>query len=75
LAELDGQFFVAFYGSPPTGIDVQLVLRGTDPVKVHVGDNSQGLDGIPGYVPRPDGLGLTGARGSDIVTVGKTYAL
>ena len=71
----EGRFFVAFYGSPTTGIDVQLVLPGTDPTKLRVGDNSQGLDGIPGYVPRPAGLGLTGARGSDIVTVGKTYTL
>jgi hypothetical protein len=40
-----------------------------------VGDNSQGLDNVPGYVARPDDLGLVGADGSDIVTVARTYTL
>ena len=48
---------------------------GTGPTRVRVGDNSQGLDEVPGYQPRPPGLGLTGARGSDIVTVGRTYTV
>ncbi|MEP6562042.1 MAG: M28 family peptidase, partial [Nakamurella sp.] len=74
LADEDN-FFLAFYGSPATGITVTFELSGAAPIRLLVGDNSQGLDGVPGYVARPDGLGVVGADGSDMVTVGRTYTL
>ena len=73
--EFEADFFLAFYGTPATGIVVEFELSGTDPVRLRVGDNSQGLVNVPGYVARPDNLGLVGADGSDIVTVGRTYIL
>jgi hypothetical protein len=75
LTESEDDFFLAFYGSPVAGVIVEFELSGTDPVKLRVGDNSQGLDNVPGYVARPDDLGLVGADGSDIVTVARTYTL
>jgi hypothetical protein len=75
LTEFEDDFFLAFYGAPDTGIIVEFELSGTDQVRLRVGDNSQGLDNVPGYIARPDGLGLVGADGSDVVTVGRTYIL
>jgi len=75
MAEFADDVFLAFFGAPTNGIIVELESADTDPIKLRVGDNSQGLDGVPGYVARPDGLGLVGADGSDIVTVARTYTL
>ncbi|HET8661927.1 MAG TPA: M28 family peptidase [Micromonosporaceae bacterium] len=68
-------FSVQFFGPPAEGVEVELVLRagsgGSVPIRVI--DGSDGLDGLPGFVPRPAGVGITGSHVSDLVAVARTY--
>ena len=45
------------------------------PVEVRVMDGSDGLDGLPGFVPRPPGFGLRGSRTSELLLVAKTHTI
>jgi hypothetical protein len=38
-------------------------------------DGSNGLDGLPGYTPRPPGVDAAGSHSSDLVVVGATTDL
>jgi hypothetical protein len=38
-------------------------------------DGSDGLSGLPGYQPRPDGVGAAGTHSSDLVLVSATTPL
>jgi hypothetical protein len=70
----DGRFEVLFDAPPEDGLDVTLVLE-PGPAAVRVMDGSDGLDGLPGFVPRPSGLGSGGGHRSDLVLVARTFRL
>ena len=38
-------------------------------------DGSDGLDALPGFHPRPPGVGVEGSHDSELVLVAKTYPL
>jgi hypothetical protein len=38
-------------------------------------DGGDGLSGLPGFVPRPDGVDVAGTHSSDLVLVSATTAL
>jgi hypothetical protein len=38
-------------------------------------DGSDGLDGLPGFTPRPDGVGIRGTHTSELVLVAKNYTV
>jgi hypothetical protein len=38
-------------------------------------DGSDGLTGLPGFVPRPDGVGVAPSHLSETVVVAKTYTV
>ncbi len=65
-------FELVFHAPPPEGVTVQLRLDGTGPVTFRVLDGSDGLTDLPGFVPRPDGVGAAGSHTSDLVLVGRT---
>ena len=44
---------VQFYDPPPEGIEVTLRIPGTEPPRIGLTDMTNGLDGLPGYTPRP----------------------
>jgi hypothetical protein len=72
---LEGGFAVLFHAPPPDGVIVTLVLAGTGPAKIRVLDGGDGLAGLPGFRPRPDGIGTEGLHDSELVVVAKTYQI
>lgn len=68
-------FGVVFHAPPPEGIEITLVLRaGTRPM-LRAMDASDGLDGVPGFRPRPAGVGVVGSHTSEMLAVARTYPL
>ncbi|MGE5828335.1 MAG: M20/M25/M40 family metallo-hydrolase, partial [Micromonosporaceae bacterium] len=59
---------------PPDGVEVRLQFATTAPVRVRVVDEADGLAGLPGFSPRPPGLGLS-LLPTDITCVGRTVTL
>jgi hypothetical protein len=53
LPPLPGQFLVNFEGVPAAGVDIQLTLRGWQPVEVEL----RGIDGAPATGPEVRALG------------------
>ena len=72
-AQLSNPFGVAFHAPPAVGVAVTLVLSQPGPVSIRVLDGSDGLDGLPGFQPRPVDVGSLGSHSSDLVLVAKTY--
>ena len=52
-----------------------LELDSPGPVKVRVMDGSDGLQSLPGFVPRPDGVGVAPSHLSDSVVVARTFTV
>ena len=72
---LGKHFSVLFHAPPAAGLPVTLVVDATGPVRVRVMDGSDGLTGIPGFTPRPAGVGVEGSHESELVVVAATYQL
>ena len=70
-----GHFGVEFHAPPDGGLPVTLVLATTGPVRIRVVDGSDGLDGLPGFTPRPAGVGIEGSHDTELAMVGKTYTI
>ncbi len=68
-------FGVLFHAPPPGGLPVTLTLADPGPVRVRVMDGSDGLDGLPGFHPRPPGVGVAGSHDTELVLVAKTYVI
>jgi hypothetical protein len=68
-------FALLFHAPPADGLTVRLTLSGTGQPTIRVMDGSDGLDGLPGFVPRPAGIGVKGSHISELVLVAKTYHL
>ncbi|MFC8617733.1 M28 family peptidase [Micromonospora purpureochromogenes] len=65
---------LTFHAPPPEGIEVTLKLRRKgERVRIRVMDVSDGLDGLPGFRPRPAGVGLAGSHSSEMLAVARTY--
>ena len=47
----------------------------SQPVTLRVLDGSDGLDGLPGFTPRPPGVGIAGSHTSEMAVVGRTVTL
>jgi hypothetical protein len=58
-----------FHAPPADGVTVRLVVRGTDAIHFRVLGGSDGLSGLPGFVPRPPGVGVQGSHTSELVLV------
>jgi hypothetical protein len=66
-------FGFVFHAPPPAGLDVTLTVRTAAPVRIRVMDGSDGLAALPGFHPRPAGVGIAGSHISEMVAVTKTY--
>jgi len=73
--ELVGGLSVVFSAPPPDGLQVELELGATGPAALRVLDGTDGLDDLPGFTPRPDGVGIAGSHTSEMAVVAKTYTL
>ena len=54
---------------------LELEIAGTSPATLRVMDGSDGLADLPGFVPRPDGVGTLGSHTSELVLVAKNYQI
>jgi hypothetical protein len=68
-------FGFVFHAPPAGGVDVTLTVRGTGPLRVRAMDASDGLDALPGFRPRPAGVGVAGSHFSEMCAVARTYTL
>jgi hypothetical protein len=66
LDRLD-RFGLEFHAPPADGFEVTLVVIGPEPLKLRLVDGSDGLDGLPGFRPRPASVGVAGSHTSDLV--------
>ena len=60
---------------PRTVCRSAFTVEGDGPVDLRVIDGSDGLAGLPGYQPRPDGVDAAGTHSSDLVLVSATTSL
>jgi hypothetical protein len=68
-------FRIGYYGAGQNGIELTLITRSPEPVKLTVMDSSYGPFGLPGVPikPRPDYMMAAGYPNSDSTVVRKTY--
>jgi hypothetical protein len=66
---------ILFHAPPDDGITVTLVLDRPGTVRLRVTDGSDGLNGLPGFEPRPAGVGVEGSHDSELVLVARTYVI
>jgi len=64
-----------FHAPPAGGVEMTLTLDRSGPVLLRVMDGSDGLDGLPGFHPRPDGVGIDGSHTSELVVVAATVTV
>ncbi|SCL63893.1 Peptidase family M28 [Micromonospora citrea] len=69
-------FGLVFHAPPPEGIEVTLTLAPkAGQVALRAMDASDGLDALPGFRPRPPGVGVVGSHSSEMLAVARTYPL
>ena len=66
---------ITFHAPPADGLQARVTVDGDGPVSLRVTDGSDGLSGLPGYEPRPDGVDAAGTHSSDLVLVSATTSL
>ncbi|MEV1331495.1 M28 family peptidase [Micromonospora costi] len=67
-------FGVVFHAPPAEGIEVTLtVAPKAQRVDLRAMDASDGLDGLPGFHPRPPDVGVVGSHSSEMLAVARTY--
>ena len=72
---ISSDFGVIFHAPPAGGVSFVLQLGSPDPATLRVMDGSDGLEGLPGFAPRPDGVGIRGTHTSELVLVAKNYTV
>jgi len=68
------RLFVTFHAPPDDGVQFTVEVEGNGPVSLRAIDGSDGLDGLPGFEPRPDAVDAAGTHSSDLVLVSRTTA-
>ncbi|MEU6202040.1 M28 family peptidase [Micromonospora musae] len=67
-------FGVVFHAPPAEGFEVTLtVTPKAERLGLRVMDASDGLDGLPGFQPRPPDVGIVGSHSSEMLAVARTY--
>ncbi|MEV0896489.1 M28 family peptidase [Actinoplanes sp. NPDC049802] len=64
-----------FHAPEERGVEVSVTVRATGPVRFRVMDASDDLTTMPGFQPRPAGVGVLGSHSSEMVAVAKTWTL
>jgi hypothetical protein len=68
--------WITFHAPPASGgLQATFAVDGDGPVDLRVIDGSDGLAGLPGFEPRPDGVDAAGTHSSDLVLVSATTSL
>jgi hypothetical protein len=66
---------VSFSAPPAGGLQATYIVQGDGAVDLRVVDRSDGLTGLPGFPPRPEGAAAAGTDSSDVVFVSRTTPL
>jgi hypothetical protein len=69
------RLWVTFHAPPAGGLQASFTVVGGGPVTLRAIDGSDGLDGLPGFDPRPDDVDAAGTHSSDLVVVAGTTTL
>ena len=69
------RLWVTFHGPPEAGVEATVEVSGGGELTLRTVDGSDGLAGLPGAEPRPEGVDAAGSHSSDLVVVGATTAL
>jgi hypothetical protein len=69
------RLWVTFHAPPADGVEATFTVDGGAAPSLRVIDGSDGLDGLPGFVPRPDDVSPAGTHSSDLVLVSATVPL
>ncbi|WP_045745259.1 M20/M25/M40 family metallo-hydrolase [Actinoplanes rectilineatus] len=68
-------FGFVFHAPPAEGVQVTLTVQGTGPVQLRAMDASDDVSAMPGFQPRPAGVGVMGSHSSEMVAVAKSYTI
>jgi hypothetical protein len=71
----EDRLWVTFHAPPEDGLQASFTVTGGGAVSLRVIDGSDGLDGLPGFEPRPEGVDAAGTHSSDLVVVAATTDL
>ena len=66
---------VTFHAPPDDGLQATFSVSGDGAAALRVIDGTDGLDGLPGFEPRPEGVDAAGSHSSDLVLVAASTAL
>ena len=66
---------VTFHAPPDDGLQATFSVSGDGEASLRVIDGSDGLDGLPGFETRPEGVDAAGSHSSDLVLVAATVDL
>ncbi|MCK9795700.1 M28 family peptidase [Isoptericola sp. 4D.3] len=64
-----------FYAPGPDGFEVRLTVEAGRPLDLRVVAAGGGLEDLPGFVARPDDVGVAGSHTSELVLVGTSVTL
>jgi hypothetical protein len=71
----EDRLWVTFHAPPAGGLQASFTVTGGGRVTLRAVDGSDGLAGLPGFQPRPEGVDAAGTHSSDLVVVGGTTEL
>ena len=71
----EDRLWITFHAPPSGGLQATVTVAGDGPVTLRAIDGSDGLAGLPGFEPRPDGVDAAGTHSSDLVLVSATTSL
>ncbi|MGY1985885.1 M28 family peptidase [Blastococcus sp. SYSU DS0669] len=60
---------ITFHAPPADGLQAAFTVEGDGPVRLRATDGSDGLEALPGFDPRPQGVDVAGTHGADLVLV------
>jgi hypothetical protein len=69
------RLWLVFHAPPADGLRARFSIEGDGAVTLRVVDGSVGLDGLPGFTPRPAGVDVAGSHTADLVSVSATTDL
>jgi hypothetical protein len=67
--------WIVFHAPPEGGLQASFSIEGDGAVDLRVVDGSNGLAGLSGHEPRPDGVDAAGSHSADLVLVAGTTRL
>jgi hypothetical protein len=69
------RLWLTFHAPPADGVQATFTVEGGGALRLRAVDGSDGLAGLPGFRPRPEGVDAAGTHSSDLVVVAGTTSL